>query len=162
MYWIWLYLFNDIRPSGHHINHHSAYEMMIWHVTWQPLMGLLFWYTCHRVKLIHLLWRWGTHRFNSLAPRWCGCSFKSVILEYMSQIKFMNASCEIALRWMQQNTLDGMSTMVQVMALCHQAPSHYLIQCWPRSMSPYGVTRLQWVNLWEPDPGMSFDVIPYC
>ena len=39
-------------------------------------------------------------------------------------------------------------TLVQVMAWCHQATSHYLNQCWPRSMSPYGVTRPQWVNPW--------------
>ena len=32
------------------------------------------------------------------------------------------------------------------MAWCHQATSHYLSQCWPRSLSPYGVTRPQWVN----------------
>ena len=33
------------------------------------------------------------------------------------------------------------------MAWCRQATSHYLSQCWPSSMSPYGVTRPQWVNL---------------
>ena len=33
------------------------------------------------------------------------------------------------------------------MAWCHQATSHYLSQCWPRSPSPYGVTRPQWVKL---------------
>ena len=38
------------------------------------------------------------------------------------------------------------STLVQVMALCSQATSHQLSQCWPRSMSPYGITRPQWVN----------------
>ena len=32
------------------------------------------------------------------------------------------------------------------MAWCHQAPSHYLSQCWTRSLSPYGVTRPQWVK----------------
>ena len=26
------------------------------------------------------------------------------------------------------------------------APSHYLNQCWPRSLPPYGVTRPQWVK----------------
>ena len=41
---------------------------------------------------------------------------------------------------------DDKSTMVQVMAWCRQATSHYLSQCWPRSMSPNGVTRPQWVN----------------
>ena len=32
------------------------------------------------------------------------------------------------------------------MAWCHQAPSHYLHQCWPKSMLPYGITRPQWVK----------------
>ena len=32
------------------------------------------------------------------------------------------------------------------MAWCHQATSHYLNQCWPKSPTPYGVTRPQWVN----------------
>ena len=41
---------------------------------------------------------------------------------------------------------DDKSTLVQVMAWCHQAPSHYLSQCWPRSMSPNGITMPQWVN----------------
>ena len=42
--------------------------------------------------------------------------------------------------------LTDKSTLVQVMAWCRQAPSHYLSQCWPRSASPYGVTRPQWVK----------------
>ena len=41
------------------------------------------------------------------------------------------------------------STLVQVMAWCHQATSHYLSQYWIRSMLQYGVTRLQWVNVYE-------------
>ena len=31
------------------------------------------------------------------------------------------------------------------MAWCHQATSHCLNQCWPSSMSPYGITTAQWV-----------------
>ena len=54
--------------------------------------------------------------------------------------------CEIALCWMPQNFINGKSTLVQVMAWCHQATSHYLSQCWPRSLSPYGVTRRQRVK----------------
>ena len=42
---------------------------------------------------------------------------------------------------------DEKSTLVLVMAWCRQATSHYLSQCWPRFMSPYGVTRPQWVNI---------------
>ena len=33
------------------------------------------------------------------------------------------------------------------MAWCHQATSHYLSQCWPRSLSPHDITRPQWVQL---------------
>ena len=33
------------------------------------------------------------------------------------------------------------------MAWCIQATSHYLSQWWPRSMSPYSVTRPEWVKL---------------
>ena len=40
-----------------------------------------------------------------------------------------------------------MSTLDQVMAWCHQAPSHYLSQRWPRCMSPYGVTTPQCVDV---------------
>ena len=44
---------------------------------------------------------------------------------------------------------DDKSTLVQVMAWCHQATSHYLIQCWPRFLPPYGATRPQWVELFS-------------
>ena len=42
---------------------------------------------------------------------------------------------------------DDKSTLVQVMAWCRQATSHDLSQCLPSSMSPYGVTRPQWVKM---------------
>ena len=49
---------------------------------------------------------------------------------------------------MPQHTLDNKSTMVQFMAWCHQATSHYQSQsCWLRSMSPYDVTRPQWLTV---------------
>ena len=47
---------------------------------------------------------------------------------------------------MPQDLPDDKSTLVQVMAWCRQATSHYLSQCWPISMSPNSVTRPQWVN----------------
>ena len=58
-------------------------------------------------------------------------------------------------------TDDDMSTLVQVMAWCRQATSHYLSQCWPRSLSPYGVTRPQWVQAWMSNyiPQFYMDVI---
>ena len=53
-------------------------------------------------------------------------------------------SYEIALKWMPPDLTDDKSTLV--MTWCHQAASHYLSQCWPRSLSPDGITRPQWVN----------------
>ena len=41
---------------------------------------------------------------------------------------------------------DDKSTLIQVMAWCRQATSHYMSQCWLRSLSPYGVTRPQWIK----------------
>ena len=54
---------------------------------------------------------------------------------------------------------DDKSTLVQVMAWCLTAPSHYLSQCWPSSMSPYGVTRPQWVNIKTVFPGTGKPII---
>ena len=78
-----------------------------------------------------------------LAPMRCDSNFKSVISQHMLWIKFMS-TCEVVLRWIPQNTFDDKSTLGQEMARWHQTASHYLSQCWPYSISPYNVTRLQW------------------
>ena len=41
-------------------------------------------------------------------------------------------------------------TLVQVIAWCHLATSHYLNQCCLRYLSPYGIARPQWVNSLTP------------
>ena len=43
--------------------------------------------------------------FNPLTPRKCDSNVKSFISEHMLQIKFMSTTCEIALRWIPQNTV---------------------------------------------------------
>ena len=48
---------------------------------------------------------------------------------------------------MSLDSTNDQSTLVQVMAWCHQTTNHNLSQCWPRSLSPYGVTRPQWVKM---------------
>ena len=55
-------------------------------------------------------------------------------------------SCKIVLRWISVDLTDDKLTLVQVMAWCRQATSHYLSPCWSRFLSPYDVTRPQWVN----------------
>ena len=69
---------------------------------------------------------------------------KSTLVQVMAWCQL--SSKDNALRWMPRDLTDDKSTLVQVMAWCRQATSHYLSQCWPRSMSPYGVIRPQWVN----------------
>ena len=56
-------------------------------------------------------------------------------------LSLVNCPKKIAL-----DLIDDKSTLVQVMAWCYQATSHYQSQCWPISMSPSGITRPQWVN----------------
>ena len=82
--------------------------------------------------------------FNSLSLR-SGCDFK---MQFWILFYWLVSS---ALMIMLSDECHGTSlmissTLVQVMAWCCQAPSHYLSQCWHRSISPYEVTRLQGVK----------------
>ena len=78
----------------------------------------------------------------------------AVIFKLIIQNSILCTCCEITLRCLLQNLTNGKSRLDQVMAWCPQATSHYLRQCWPRSMSSCGTTRPQWVKLasagWPP------------
>ena len=89
---------------------------------------------------------------NSLAPGRFKFNFRKVIVKLTLVNGGWGISNEIALRWMPQDLTGDKSTLIQVMAWCRQATSHYLSQCWPWAMSPNGVTRPQWVKpLWHSD-----------
>ena len=90
--------------------------------------------------------------FNTLAPGIFEWNFRYIIFKQISVIDGWGISCEIALIWMSLDFTDDQSTLVQVMAWCHQATSHYLSQCWLSSLSPYGVARPQCVNTLRPRP----------
>ena len=85
-------------------------------------------------------------KVNSLAPGRPRCHFKTAIFNLVLLIGIFTSSNDNPLRWVPWDLTDDKSTLVQVMAWHRQATSHYLSQCWPSSMSPYGVTRPQWVN----------------
>ena len=87
-----------------------------------------------------------TITINSLAPERSGCNFENVVFKLALLICIFKSSYDNVARWIPQELTDNKSTLVQVMAWCRQATSHYLSQCWPRSMSPYGITRPQWVK----------------
>ena len=82
---------------------------------------------------------------NSLAPGRSGFNFKCAIFNLVLLIGIFRSFYDNALRWMSWDLSEDKTTLVQVMAWCRQ-PSHYLSQCSPRSLSPYGVTRPQWVK----------------
>ena len=81
-----------------------------------------------------------------LSQCWPKSLLPYVIFKWISVTDGWGISSEIALIWMSLDFTDDQSTLVQVMAWCRQATSHYLSQCWPKSLSPYGVTRPQWVK----------------
>ena len=93
---------------------------------------------------------------NSLAPGRSECNSKNVIFYLVLLIAIYRSSHDDILWWMPQDlTDDHKSTLVQVMAWCRQAPSHYLSQCCLSSLSPYGVARPQWVNP-QPEPVLTW------
>ena len=67
--------------------------------------------------------------------------FKSVISKLILWIDILRASFQIVVRWMPRNSIDDKSTLVQVVTWCHQAASHCLSQCWPKSLLPYCINR---------------------
>ena len=84
--------------------------------------------------------------FNSLTLGRLQIILRKVVFQEILVIDGWRVLCKIVLKWMPMDLTDGKSTLVQVMAWCRQATSHYLSQCWPRSVSPYGIIRPQWVN----------------
>ena len=78
-----------------------------------------------------------------MAPGKFESNFKWIIFKLILAIDGWGISFEIALRRMSADLTNDKSIVVQVIARCHQATSHYLNQYWPSSMSPYGVTRSQ-------------------
>ena len=116
------------------------------------ITGVTILVPCHLYQVTATLlktsgWNSRVPNVNSLAPGRFQFHFKKVILKLALVNGGWGISYEIDLRWMLLDLTDDKSTLVQVMAWCRQAPSHYLSQCWPRSMSPNGVTRPQWVNM---------------
>ena len=77
---------------------------------------------------------------DALAPGRFHWNFIEVIPKLIMITSGWGISREIALKWLSLDLSDDKSTLVQVMAWCRQATSHYLTQCWPGFMSPYGLT----------------------
>ena len=87
---------------------------------------------------------------HSLAPGKFEWNFRHVILKQILVTDGWGISCEIAQIWMSLDFTDDQSTLAQVMAWCRQATSHYLSQCWSRSLSSLGHNELKPSVKWVP------------
>ena len=68
----------------------------------------------------------GHHKINSKTPGKFELNFRYVIFKRILVIDGCGISCELALIWMPLDFTDDQSILVQVMAWCRQATSHYL------------------------------------
>ena len=111
-----------------------------------PALDRLHSWGSYRNYLNQCWWRYGLTRpqwVNSLTPGRPRCHCKTAIFNLVLFIGIF-ISCKVnAMRWMPRDLTNDKSTLVQLMAWCRQATSHYLNQCWPRSQPPFGVIRPQ-------------------
>ena len=160
-----LHIFNSLAPGKYgrynfrlrfqneRYNFRLAFQNESWYVS-------LEWYFIYLLFLasVHVWNQWFFYSVITFSYTKCFVhSYTVDVVFTLSYFKIFiqNSSlathCEIALKWMTQNLIDKKSTLVQVMAGCCQAPSHYLSQCWHWSVSPYGVTRAQCVKTLRPE-----------
>ena len=130
---------------GRSLAESSETQGIMWRRTWRSNTHMSN-YLC--LILEELMGNRGTDWYiNSLASGKFEWNFRHVIFKQILVIDGWSISCETAQIWMSLDFNDDQSMLVQVMAWCRQATSNYMSQCWPRSLSPYGVTRPQWVKL---------------
>ena len=67
--------------------------------------------------------------------------------QHILMIDISSISSEIIFRWIPQAFTDEKSTLIQVMNWCCQATRHHTNKCHLSSMSPYGITKGQWVDM---------------
>ena len=136
---------NDAWVGASSIHHNSAYIIVFLSEDSEPVnddTNIIF---THQYSLC-LHFGNDITIINSLAPWRFQRNFRKVIFQLILVIGGWSISCKIVLKWMPMDLTDGKSTLVQVVAWCCQAIRHYLSQCWPRSVLPYGIIRPQWVD----------------
>ena len=110
-----------------------------------PLI-IIRWNTGNRIhlsifKVLNYMFTW------ELLLTWgCGFDFKCMILKCIAVIIFRSILSAVAFMWMAQYPPSDKSTLVQVVAWCHQVASRYLNLHCPRSIMPYGITKPLRVN----------------
>ena len=109
-------------PKGPINNMPALVQIMTWHQTGDKLLSESM------INLPHVT-------FNSYALGKFESNFRYAIFKQILVTGGWGFSYEISLIWMSLDFTVNQSTLVQVMAWCRQATSHYLSQCWPRSVT---------------------------
>ena len=115
-------------------------------LTWYRRSALLFFKVIHQISRLHGRKNWRSEsnlrllgRSQLSNPSDLPCSNLSIeFISWEFQVKLVIDKCH--------RTPLVMSILAQLMACYHQATSHYLSQYWIKSLSPYDITRLQWVK----------------
>ena len=121
--------------------------------TWTYIIDLLsdFCFTTMYELIVEHTSPGGWVTINSLAPGRSERDSKNIIFNLVLLIGIFRSPYVNCFWRMPQDLTDDKSALVQVMAWCRQATSHYLSQCWISSLSPHGITRPQWVKWPSPD-----------
>ena len=143
----------EMKYSYHPCWNQKVHNHFSWH--FKMISPFKHWYISGFDSVQNLVFWWATWPrnsccpplINSLAPGRSECDFKNAIFNLVLLAGIFRFSHDNALWWMPQYLTDDKSTLVQVMAWCRQATSHYLSQCWLSRLSPYGVARPQGVKL---------------
>ena len=91
-------------------------------------------HSCDITVMFLIVTLWSKNCIRNLCPMWHHCNVSLLnMLKVILVTGDWGTSCEIALRWLPLDLTYDKSTLVQVMAWCHQATSHHLSLCWPRS-----------------------------
>ena len=98
------------------------------------LSGVFYWF------------EWVIYFSKSWTPVKFEWTFRYVIIKNTLVIGGWGISCETDLIWMLLDYTYDQWTLFYVMTWCCQTTSHNLIHWWPRYLSPYGVTKPEWVN----------------
>ena len=100
------------------------------------------------------------HHFNSLAPKRSRCNSKIGIFDLVLLIGVFRSSHDSTLQSMPHDLTDDRSTLVQVMAWCRQATSHYLSQCCLMASLGHNELRVRdWVFFVTEYPKLQFTSI---
>ena len=154
IFWLWWHIYmwiTSLRENGNWINI-KPMLISIGNVAWCSNQWKYIWKTWHWISVFvaTVMIHWDISWFNQIIVP-CGIWLRIWMCKFETQLGvwYLEYSHQHGPRFNARGNgkkVDGKSTLVQVMAWCHKAPSPYLNHCWPRLVWKYSVIRPHWVN----------------